>query len=34
MSQDYIKEKVLKNHSKAKTLEAMKISLEQMEKSL
>ena len=34
MSQDYIKEKVLKNHSKAKTLEAMKISLEQMEKSI
>ena len=34
MSQDYIKEKALKSHSKAKSLEAMKISLEQMEKSI
>lgn len=34
MSQDYIKEKAIKGHSKAKTLEAMKISLEQMENSI
>lgn len=34
MSQDYIKQKELKNNSKAKTIEALKVSLEQMENSI